>query len=43
MNAVLQCTLLQRTIGAIPLRMRGKGTPPPLVEVRGEVYLPLAD
>ncbi|HET6724846.1 MAG TPA: NAD-dependent DNA ligase LigA, partial [Gammaproteobacteria bacterium] len=32
-----------RTIGAIPLRMRlGKGeTPPPLIEVRGEVYMPL--
>jgi DNA ligase (NAD+) len=32
-----------RTIGAIPLRMRGNGKPPPLVEVRGEVYLPLSD
>jgi DNA ligase (NAD+) len=39
-----------RTIGAIPLsisRSAGKGrkakAPPPLVEVRGEVYLPLAD
>jgi DNA ligase (NAD+) len=32
-----------RTIGAIPLRMQGSGTPPPLVEVRGEVYLPLAE
>jgi DNA ligase (NAD+) len=33
-----------RTIGAIPLRMRESGAPPPpLVEVRGEVYLPLAD
>jgi DNA ligase (NAD+) len=32
-----------RTIGAIPLRIGGKGTPPPLVEVRGEIYLPLRD
>jgi DNA ligase (NAD+) len=32
-----------RTIGAIPLRMRENGTPPPVVEVRGEVYLPLQD
>ncbi len=33
-----------RTIGAIPLRMRDTGeAPSPLVEVRGEVYLPLAD
>jgi DNA ligase (NAD+) len=31
-----------RTIGAIPLRIQG-ADPPPLVEVRGEVYLPLAD
>ena len=30
-----------RTIRAIPLRMQGDG-PPPLVEVRGEVYLPLS-
>ena len=30
-----------RTIKAIPLRMRGDG-PPPCVEVRGEVYLPLS-
>jgi DNA ligase (NAD+) len=29
-----------RTIGAIPLRIRDA---PPLVEVRGEVYLPIAD
>jgi DNA ligase (NAD+) len=29
-----------RTIGAIPLRI---GDAPPLVEVRGEVYLPIAD
>jgi DNA ligase (NAD+) len=29
-----------RTIGAIPLRISGA---PPLVEVRGEVYLPIAD
>ncbi|PWU25262.1 MAG: NAD-dependent DNA ligase LigA [Candidatus Rokuibacteriota bacterium] len=32
-----------RTIGAIPLRIGGKGPPPPLVEVRGEIYLPLKD
>ena len=33
-----------RTIGAIPLRSAiGRERPPPLVEVRGEVYLPLAD
>ena len=32
-----------RTIGAIPLRIRDTGeAPPPLVEVRGEVYLTLA-
>ena len=31
-----------RTIRAIPLRMRGGGSPPALVEVRGEVYLPLS-
>lgn len=30
-----------RTIGSLPLRLRGDD-PPPLVEVRGEVYLPLA-
>ena len=30
-----------RTINSIPLRMNGDG-PPPLVEVRGEVYLPLS-
>ena len=30
-----------RTIGALPLRLRG-AEPPPVVEVRGEVYLPLA-
>ena len=30
-----------RTIRAIPLRMRGTGAPP-LIEVRGEVYLPLS-
>ncbi len=29
-----------RTIGAVPLRISGA---PPLVEVRGEVYLPIAD
>jgi DNA ligase (NAD+) len=32
-----------KTIGAIPLRIGGAGTPPPLVEVRGEIYLPLKD
>ena len=32
-----------RTIGAIPLSLRAKGAPPALLEVRGEVYLPLAD
>jgi DNA ligase (NAD+) len=35
-----------KTIGSIPLSIRSgksKSTPPPLVEVRGEVYLPLAD
>jgi DNA ligase (NAD+) len=32
-----------KTIGAIPLRIGGKGAPPPLVEVRGEIYLPLKD
>jgi DNA ligase (NAD+) len=32
-----------KTIGAIPLRIGGEGTPPPLVEVRGEIYLPLKD
>jgi DNA ligase (NAD+) len=31
-----------RTIGALPLRLRG-ARPPVAVEVRGEVYLPLAD
>jgi DNA ligase (NAD+) len=31
-----------RTIGAIPLRIHG-ADPPSLLEVRGEVYLPLAD
>ena len=30
-----------RTIGSLPLRLRG-GDPPAVVEVRGEVYLPLA-
>ena len=34
-------TVNLRTIPAIPLRMRGDD-PPPLVEVRGEVYLPLS-
>ena len=32
-----------RTIGAIPLRLRGAGPIPAAVEVRGEAYLPLAD
>jgi DNA ligase (NAD+) len=32
-----------KTIGAIPLRIGGEGVPPPLVEVRGEIYLPLKD
>ncbi len=31
-----------RTIGSLPLRLRGTGPPPAVVEVRGEVYLPLA-
>jgi DNA ligase (NAD+) len=31
-----------RTIGSLPLRLRGAGAPPAVVEVRGEVYLPLA-
>jgi DNA ligase (NAD+) len=31
-----------RTIGAIPLRLRGRGWPR-VLEVRGEVYLPIAD
>ena len=30
-----------RTIGSLPLRLRG-ARPPAVVEVRGEVYLPLA-
>ncbi|HET6682544.1 MAG TPA: NAD-dependent DNA ligase LigA [Gaiella sp.] len=30
-----------RTISSIPLKMRS-GTPPPVAEVRGEVYMPLA-
>jgi len=34
-------TVNLRTIPAIPLRMRGDD-PPPLLEVRGEVYLPLS-
>ena len=34
-------TVNLRTIRAIPLRMRGHD-PPPLLEVRGEVYLPLS-
>ena len=31
-----------RTIRAIPLRMRGGGSTPAVLEVRGEVYLPLS-
>jgi DNA ligase (NAD+) len=31
-----------RTLRGIPLRLRGDGKPPKLVEVRGEVYLPWA-
>jgi len=31
-----------RTIGSIPGRLRANGPPPALLEVRGEVYLPLA-
>lgn len=32
-----------RTVRAIPLKLRvGKGKPPPLLEVRGEVYMPRA-
>ena len=31
-----------RTIGSIPLRMIGDDDVPPLVEVRGEVYLPIS-
>jgi DNA ligase (NAD+) len=31
-----------RTIRAVPLRMRGEGAPPAVLEVRGEVYLPLS-
>ncbi len=30
-----------KTIGAIPLQLHGDGAPPPLLEVRGEVYLPI--
>ena len=36
-----EVTVNLRTIRAIPLRMRGDD-PPPLLEVRGEVYLPLS-
>jgi DNA ligase (NAD+) len=31
-----------RTIDAIPLRIRGEADPPALVEVRGEIFFPLA-
>src|SRR5258705_95527 len=34
-------TVNLRMIGTIPLRMRGDG-PPPVLEVRGEVYLPIS-
>ena len=34
-------TVNLRTIKTVPLRMRGEGAPP-LLEVRGEVYLPLS-
>jgi DNA ligase (NAD+) len=34
-------TVNLRTIPTVPLRMRGDG-PPPLLEVRGEVYMPLS-
>jgi len=30
-----------RTIGSVPLRLKGS-SPPPLIEVRGEAYLPIA-
>ncbi len=32
-----------RTIRSIPLRLRGAGRVPPLLEVRGEVFMPLAE
>ena len=32
-----------RTVRAIPLRLRGEGTVPALLEVRGEVFMPLAE
>jgi DNA ligase (NAD+) len=35
-------TVNLRTIKAIPLRMRGDGDPPPVLEVRCEVYFPLS-
>src|SRR6476619_3046053 len=34
-------TVNLRTISSVPLRMRGKG-PPPVAEVRGEVYMPIS-
>ncbi len=32
-----------RTIRAIPLRLAGKKAPPPVLEVRGEIYMPAAE
>ena len=31
-----------RTVEAVPLRIRFEGAPPPLLEVRGEIYFPLS-
>jgi DNA ligase (NAD+) len=31
-----------RTVEAVPLRIRSEGAPPPLLEVRGEIYFPLS-
>lgn len=31
-----------RTVEAVPLRIRSDGAPPPLLEVRGEIYFPLS-
>jgi DNA ligase (NAD+) len=31
-----------RTVEAVPLRIRAEGTPPELLEVRGEIYFPLS-
>ncbi len=30
-----------RTVAAVPKRLLGEGSPPPLLEVRGEVYMPV--